>query len=251
MDRERLAAQLKKSDLEDLIQDSTWIRSYEISADTVLRVLEPIENPEGGVARVFRVDTPMGQKALRIDFAHAVGNRSIGFILHIFLSRAGITPKMHGYLDGESLTLLMRSHSSLATIRTPWPEYPNAAPISAQILDIVPDGWNVLRTQKPSRTPAAIHRWDFDKILWEVRFIQDTLRRLDIQLLDPQFLICSEGSVQLIDLEHCLFIDSQENYWAYAGLETARYKEWVSHRREIRNDYTQAVLSELVMRRDT
>ena len=237
-----------KKDLEAIFRDPRgYLETLKISHKAIVRVLGPLENQPGGESRVYEVVTSKGLGVIRIDFAQVLKDRLIAIVLQSYLGRFGITPEIYGLLEGDELHSMIGSRPALSGIRSPWVEKPKAPAFSAILMSRVVDGWNILQPERNGQIPKHAARWEAESILLQIGFIQDTLTSLGIQIIDPQYLISRQGQVKIIDLDHWVFIDSKDRYWAYHGLADYRFDTWVDHPKNLRhmNDFTRRVRAAL------
>jgi hypothetical protein len=234
-----------KEELEALLKEgAARLNALRLPPEKILKVLGPLENQPGGESRVFRVEWTGGEGVLRIDFSQVLRDRAVMILLQSYLGRFGLAPEVLGLLEGAELKALLSAHPAFSGLRSPWSHIPDAPPWSAMLMGVVEDGWNILQPERSSAAPSHAASWDRAGILGQVAAIQDAVTRLDIQIVDPQFLVSKRGRVWMIDLEDWYFIDSQGAYWAYDGKAPRRLDVWVD-RKNIKNDFLPQVRAAL------
>lgn len=227
----------RKEDLESLFNDlPNQMAKLRLSSNEILNVLEPLETQPGGESRVFKVRTKDGIKVARINYAQPSKHRNVPILLHTYFARLGIAPGFLGTIDDEELTAFIKTYGKKVDLRSPWQDLRDCPPLSILLIDFVEGAWNLAQPERANGKPPHFELWDKDFILKQIYEIEQTMTSLDIQIVDPQFLVSKNSEVKIIDIDHSFFIDSAGSYWGYAGKYDSPLKCW-HPKAEIKNEF--------------
>jgi hypothetical protein len=219
---------MHKADLEAILNDiDGQLQALQLSHREVLRVGDLLENQPGCESRVIRVDTGFGPGVARVNFAQFSRYTAVPILIQYYLGKFGFAPRVFGLIDGSDLRALVGSHEKLTSLRSPWPDQPEAPPCSVLLMEAVEDGWNILQPDRSRGQPLHRQRWNGEDILGQVEAIQNAATQLGIVIVDPQFLISRDGQVKIIDLDHCFVVDREGRYWGYEGHYREPLASWL------------------------